>query len=366
MNYLITAAGEGSRFLQKGIKPPKPLIKIHDKELLLWSLSTFNFNSKDNLFIVTQKSHQVREKLYKKLRLIYPNIEILWLELDKVLNGQLLTSLKAISHFNLKGKLIVHNCDSSFKYDNLEIEKLLESNIFGIIPCFEAKGNHWSFAKSSNSDKNLAIEVREKVRISNNCSVGTYIFSSCEIVVNLFEDYIREYNTKNEEQYIAPIYQFAIEKNMKVIISKANQVKIFGTPDELVKSFNVNMQELIGENGFNAHQRKTLVVDIDNTLCKKDTNQKYSEAIPISKTCDALRKADKLGAYIILFTSRNMKTFKGSIGLINKITAPIILKWLSENKIPYDEIYFGKPWGNNLSYIDDKNLSFADFVKEYE
>ena len=366
MNYLITAAGEGSRFLQKGIKPPKPLIKIYGNELLLWSLSTFNFNSKDKLFIVTQKSHQVREKLYKKLRIIYPNIKIFWLELERLLNGQLLTSLTAISHFKIKGKLIIHNCDSSFKYNNLEIDKLLESNIFGIIPCFEAKGNHWSFAKSSNSDKNSAIEVREKVRISNNCSVGTYIFSSSEKLLNLFEEYIKEYNPKNKEQYIAPIYQFAIEKNMKVIISKANEVKIFGTPDELVKSFNVNMQEFIGENGFDAHQRKTLVVDIDNTLCKKDITQQYSEAIPITKVCDALRKADKLGAYIILFTSRNMRTFKGSIGLINKFTAPIILKWLSENKIPYDEIYFGKPWGNSLSYIDDKNISIENFIKEYE
>ena len=48
-----------------------------------------------------------------------------------------------------------------------------------------------------------------------------------------------------------------------------------------------------------AHQRKTLVVDIDNTLCEKDKTQKYSEAIPITKVCNALRKADKLGAYII-------------------------------------------------------------------
>ena len=32
---------------------------------------------------------------------------------------------------------------------------------------------------------------------------------------------------EDKEQYIAPIYQFAIEKNMKVIISKANSVKIF-------------------------------------------------------------------------------------------------------------------------------------------
>ena len=61
-----------------------------------------------------------------------------------------------------------------------------------------------------------------------------------------------------------------------------------------------------------------------------------------------------------------MRTFKGSLGLINKITGPILLKWLSDNDIPYDEIYFGKPWGNAVSYIDDKNLSIEDFVKEYD
>ena len=34
MNYLITAAGKGSRFLKDGIKPPKPLIKVFGNELL--------------------------------------------------------------------------------------------------------------------------------------------------------------------------------------------------------------------------------------------------------------------------------------------------------------------------------------------
>ena len=42
MNYIITAAGLGSRFLKKGIKPPKPLIKVHGTELILWSLKSFS------------------------------------------------------------------------------------------------------------------------------------------------------------------------------------------------------------------------------------------------------------------------------------------------------------------------------------
>ena len=62
MNYLITAAGKGSRFLKKCIKPPKPLIKVFGNELLIWSMNSFNFKSEDNIYIVTYKHHYVREK----------------------------------------------------------------------------------------------------------------------------------------------------------------------------------------------------------------------------------------------------------------------------------------------------------------
>ena len=97
MNYLITAAGLGSRFLKESIKPPKPLIKVKGMELLLWSLKSFDFKPKDNLYIVTLKRDKVKEILLKKINLIYPQINIYWLELEKCLNGQLLTSLDAIN-----------------------------------------------------------------------------------------------------------------------------------------------------------------------------------------------------------------------------------------------------------------------------
>ena len=56
MNYLITAAGKGSRLIKKGIKPPKPLVIVNGIELLIWSLSSFNFSSGDKLYIVTQNA----------------------------------------------------------------------------------------------------------------------------------------------------------------------------------------------------------------------------------------------------------------------------------------------------------------------
>ncbi len=368
MNYLITAAGKGSRFLKLGIKPPKPLIKVLGNELLIWSLNSFDFKKGDCLYIVCLKRHKVKERLKNKIFFMFPDIQISWLELDDILDGQLMTSLKAINYFSIKGPITIHNCDTFYKFDREEVETYLKhKDVFGIIPCFEANGKHWSFVKTSNNQSDLVVEVKEKEKISNNCSVGTYIFSSVEKFLELSNKYLNSIDIgKFKEIYIAPLYQYALEKNNKVIMLNARNVKVYGTLEELLLSFSVTTQELIGENGLNGNQIKTLVIDIDNTICKKNDDTCYSKAIPIRSVCEAIRKANSQGIYIVLFTSRNMRTFKGSVGLINKFTSPILLRWLSDNDIPYDEIYFGKPWGNSISYIDDKSLKIEDFIQNFK
>ena len=57
-----------------------------------------------------------------------------------------------------------------------------------------------------------------------------------------------------------------------------------------------------------------------------------------------------------------MRSFDGSIGRINKYTSPKLLKWLDEHNIPYDELVFGKPWGQGgVNYLDDLNISIDEF-----
>ena len=99
MNYLITAAGKGSRFLKEGIKPAKPLIKVLGNELLIWSLLSFKFKNNDSLFLVTYEKHKVKEVLNKKLKIFFPNINIYWLELKDILKGQLHSAIYAIKFF---------------------------------------------------------------------------------------------------------------------------------------------------------------------------------------------------------------------------------------------------------------------------
>ena len=360
MNYLITAAGKGSRLIREGIKPPKPLVIVNGIELLIWSLYSFDFNSKDKLYIVTQKKDRVKQCLLFKIKDIFPHVSIEWLELEEIMNGQLLTAIKAIEYFSIKGKILIHNCDTSYKISQSLDE--VNRDYFGAIPYFVAEGQNWSFLKT-HKNKELISEVKEKKRISSKCSVGTYFFRESEELIKLSEKYLFSINKIfNQEFYISPIYDFAIKQGKNILAIKASHVKTFGTLEEISSSFNLSNYEIKGENGFSGHQRKTLVVDIDKTICEPPPNKDYSKCKPINTFCSKLRDENNKGTYIILYTSRNVRTFKGNIGLINKHTSFVLIEWLKNNDIPYDEIYFNKPWGyGELNYIDDKFLSIKEF-----
>jgi capsule biosynthesis phosphatase len=108
-----------------------------------------------------------------------------------------------------------------------------------------------------------------------------------------------------------------------------------------------------------------LVVDIDGTLCDiKTAGQTYAELVPRADMVGKLREYQQRGYRILLYTSRNMKTHNHNLGLINKHTAPVLLAWLEQWDIPYDEILFGKPWPRSKGfYIDDRAIRPDEFLK---
>lgn len=108
----------------------------------------------------------------------------------------------------------------------------------------------------------------------------------------------------------------------------------------------------------------TFVFDIDGTLCPiKKKEEKYEELIPYPNMIKKMKYYKKNGAKIVLFTSRNMNSYKGNIGLINKNTARVLSEWLEKWDIPYDEIIYGKPWpGHKGFYVDDRTVRPDEFL----
>lgn len=72
---------------------------------------------------------------------------------------------------------------------------------------------------------------------------------------------------------------------------------------------------------------------------------------------EKLKELKAAGHTIIISTGRHMKTCQGNVGLVLARQGQVTLEWLARYGIPYDEIYFGKPWAD--IYIDDNALRFT-------
>lgn len=103
-----------------------------------------------------------------------------------------------------------------------------------------------------------------------------------------------------------------------------------------------------------------IIIDLDGTICDfKREGESYSDVRPKPGVIEFIKKLKNQGHYIIIYTARNMKTCESNVGMVLKNVGMITLKWLDQNNIEYDEIFFGKPNGD--IYIDDRSLRFDDW-----
>jgi capsule biosynthesis phosphatase len=112
-------------------------------------------------------------------------------------------------------------------------------------------------------------------------------------------------------------------------------------------------------------RNKVIVVDVDGTLTLgKAESSVYSDAIVCSKMKSKLAELKLEGYWVIIATSRNMRTFEGNIGQIVKNTVPELINWLDKHEIQYDELHIGKPWcGEDGFYIDDRAVRPREFLE---
>lgn len=232
ITMIITMAGEGSRFRRAGYNVPKFMIEAKGKTLFDWSMeSLLGYNEfVDKYIFIARKEDNCKEFVMKNCKKYGIN-NIEFVELEKITDGQATTCMLALPYCSEENPILIYNIDT---YVESNILKFSDISGDGYIPCFSAEGNHWSFVKLDNNGR--AIEVREKVRISDNCTLGAYYFKSAQLYSDLYKEYYNsDRNMEFNEKYIAPLYNLMIERGMDVRISnvKSNKVHVLGTPEEL-------------------------------------------------------------------------------------------------------------------------------------
>lgn len=230
LNILIPMAGAGSRFEKAGYTFPKPLIDVNGKPMIQQVVESLNIEG--NYIYVVQKSHREKYNLDAFLNLITPNCKIV--EVDGMTEGAACTALLAKELINTQQPLFFANSDQYVEWNSNEfMYKMQEMSVDGGILTFESTHPKWSFAKID--EFGFVQEVAEKKPISNIATVGLYYWKNGSDFVKYAEQMIKKNIRVNNEFYVCPVFNQAIEDNKKIKTVHIDNNKFWGlgTPEDL-------------------------------------------------------------------------------------------------------------------------------------
>jgi dTDP-glucose pyrophosphorylase len=109
--------------------------------------------------------------------------------------------------------------------------KMQETNADGGIVTFKATHPKWSFAKEN--ELGLVTEVAEKNPISDLATVGYYFWKHGSDFVKYAEEMIEQNIRVNNEFYVCPVFNQAINDSKQIRTFTAKTMWGLGTPEDL-------------------------------------------------------------------------------------------------------------------------------------
>lgn len=360
MIVLIPLGGLGERFKTCGYKNPKPLINVTGKPIICWLLDNLKINNID-MIVIPYNSDLDKYNFQDMLQKKYPNHKFKFLKLKTQTQGAAETVLRGIEIIEVADSPILCIDGDNFYTHDIISQWNGENSVF----YFEDESNSSKFSFLKIQDTNKIIDIVEKNRISNCACSGSYGFSSFIQLKKYCEELISSNIKQKNEYYISGVVKLMINNNVNFsakCVDKNNYVCL-GTPLD-VRLFCNNYPKINAHNGINLIKSHRYCFDLDNTLVTypKITGD-YTTVEPIQKTIDFLKYLKRVGHTIIIYTARRMHTHQGNVGKVMADIAKITFITLDKFDIPYDEIYFGKPYAD--FYIDDLAISpYDDLEKE--
>lgn len=228
LNVVIPMAGNGSRFVEAGYSFPKPLIEVNGKPMIQTVVD--NLNVEANYTFIVQKEHYDKYALKYLLEMIAPSCNIIMV--NSVTEGAACTVLLAKNFINNDHPLLLANSDQFVEWDSHDFYYSCEnSKLDGCILTFESVHPKWSFARLD--DDGFVSEVAEKKPISNIATVGIYYWSKGSDFVKYAEKMIEKNIRVNNEFYVCPVFNEAVNDNKKIRTYNISNMWGLGTPEDL-------------------------------------------------------------------------------------------------------------------------------------
>lgn len=231
INIVIPMAGLGSRFVQAGYVQPKPLIPVLGRPMIELAVANLRPSIAHRFIFICQRAHEEQHGISALLRDIAPDCEIVLI--DGITEGAACSVLLAETFIDNAQPLIIANCD---QYVDIDIDafynRAIDPTVDGLIMTMPGDHPKWSYVRCGAAG--WVEEVREKVVISNEATVGIYHFRKGADFVEAAHAMIARNERVNNEFYVAPVYNELIGQGGRIAAYDiGNAMFGIGTPDDL-------------------------------------------------------------------------------------------------------------------------------------
>lgn len=229
-NILIPMAGNGSRFSEKGYMLPKPLISVFGRPMINWVTNNFKDIPEKRFIFICRTEHQDKYQISQKLEDFAGDCHVVFV--DKLTEGAACTTLLAKDLIDNDDQLIIANSDQYVQWSAKEFYDF-SITLDASILTFPSQAVKWSYAKLD--DDGFVTEVAEKKVISDKATVGIYFWKKGSDYVKYAESMIEKNIRVNNEFYVCPVFNEAIQdgKKIKVFDIPRENMWGLGTPEDL-------------------------------------------------------------------------------------------------------------------------------------
>lgn len=236
LHIIMPMAGEGSRFLKEGWTIPKPLIKLHGKELFLRALeSVYVEDAPMKYSFIVRQEHIDKYQIDRKIRDRLPEAHIF--SVQKTTRGAVETCLIARPCIAEEDSIVVMDCDLEFRscdyvrYIGDILSKPVEKVDGGILVSFDSDLPKYSYAEVDGNCN--VIRTAEKEVISRHALCGAYFFAKSQSFLTAADDMLADVHFSKPEFYVSLLFNTLLKNGEHVKLAKMEEYRSYGTPEEL-------------------------------------------------------------------------------------------------------------------------------------
>jgi dTDP-glucose pyrophosphorylase len=237
INIIIPAAGLGSRFKDQGYANPKPFIDVQGRPMIVAVME--NLGIKDaNYIIILQKAYQKDYETFAAPHVKNRNVTLVYV--DGLTEGTACTVLHARSLIDNDHPVLFANSDQVVDASIPDfVQDAQKRNLGGSILVFDEPtlNPKWSYIQP---EGDRVIAVAEKKAISSKATVGIYYYQRGRDFVDAAIDMIARNIRTNNEFYLCPAFNQAIQNGIPVGYYEIPKEAMhgIGTPEDLTLYLN--------------------------------------------------------------------------------------------------------------------------------